>query len=93
MPRSPFAKPAPLTPRQRKKGLVLPLSEPEAQVLRALLGASSDKKFLPTVSAFPAAERLLAARLTLTAGFVAGSITKAVYDRLNRACERRALPR
>ena len=73
-----------------KKGLVLPLSESEAQVLRALLGASSDKKFLPTVSAFPAAERLLAARLTLTDGY---SITKAVYDRLNRACERRALPR
>ena len=93
MPRSPFAKPAPLTTRQRKKGMVLPLSESEAQVLRALLGAGSDKDFLPTVYTFPAAGRLLDARATLTGGKVAGSITKAVYDRLHRACERRNLPR
>lgn len=88
MARSPFAKTAPLTPRQRSKGLVLPLSEKEAQVLRAMLGRTSDKEtrgLLANTRTHNYAGALFAMDM--------GTSTAPIFLRIHRACERRGLAR
>jgi hypothetical protein len=82
--RSPFAKGKPLTPRQRKKGLVLPLSEKEAQVLRAVLGRTNDieqRELLTKIAMYPGAIRAMDQ----------GASTKNIFMRLASACYRREL--
>ena len=82
---------APLTAEQRKKGLVLPLSEAEAQVLRAMLGRTYDAEVVRTLEDddnYPGALRVL-----MAVAECGGTVTGALYDRLDKACNRRELSR
>jgi hypothetical protein len=85
--RSAFSKQKPLTPRHRKKGLVLPLSEPEAQLLRAILGPSSDYEMQRRIEAAKVYPLALSHLRDGRAG------TLAIFNRIHRACERRGLAR
>lgn len=84
MARSAFAKPAPLTPRQRSKGLVLPLSEKEAQLVRAMLGCTNDAETKKRITAYREATKALDA---------GQAQTLTLFTRIHRACERRGLVR
>lgn len=89
MARSPFKRLKPLTPRQRKKGLVLPMSESEAVVLRAILGPMSDYSARRSIEA----EKVYPNAVAALDADGAQRVTYNLFARIHRACERRGLAR